>query len=36
VLLRYDIYVFTIALKMLIGNRGKFYAMIFGVALTSL
>jgi putative ABC transport system permease protein len=28
--------VYTIALKMLIGNRGKFYAMVFGVALTSL
>jgi putative ABC transport system permease protein len=28
--------VFVIALKMLIGNRGKFYAMVFGVALTSL
>jgi putative ABC transport system permease protein len=27
---------YLIALKMLIGNRGKFYAMIFGVALTSL
>lgn len=27
---------YTIALKMLIGNRGKFYAMVFGVALTSL
>ncbi len=27
---------FVIALKMLIGNRGKFYAMVFGVALTSL
>ncbi len=27
---------FLIALKMLVGNRGKFYAMIFGVALTSL
>ena len=26
----------TIALKMLIGNRGKFFAMVFGVALTSL
>lgn len=26
----------TIALKMLIGNRGKFSAMLFGVALTSL
>jgi putative ABC transport system permease protein len=34
--LRYDTIVFTIALKMLIGNRGKFYAMVFGVALTSL
>jgi putative ABC transport system permease protein len=28
--------VFLIAFKMLIGNRGKFYAMIFGIALTSL
>jgi putative ABC transport system permease protein len=28
--------VFGIALKMLVGNRGKFYAMVFGVALTSL
>jgi putative ABC transport system permease protein len=28
--------VYTLALKMLIGNRGKFFAMIFGVALTSL
>jgi putative ABC transport system permease protein len=28
--------VLTIALKMLVGNRGKFFAMIFGVALTSL
>lgn len=27
---------YLIALKMLIGNRGKLYAMIFGVALTSL
>lgn len=27
---------YVIALKMLIGNRGKFYAMVFGVALTSL
>ncbi len=27
---------YTIAIKMLIGNRGKFYAMVFGVALTSL
>jgi putative ABC transport system permease protein len=27
---------YLIALKMLIGNRGKFYAMVFGVALTSL
>ena len=27
---------FGIALKMLVGNRGKFYAMVFGVALTSL
>lgn len=26
----------TIALKMLVGNRGKFFAMLFGVALTSL
>jgi len=28
--------VYSIAFKMLIGNRGKFYAMVFGVALTSL
>jgi putative ABC transport system permease protein len=27
---------YTIALKMLFGNRGKFLAMVFGVALTSL
>ena len=27
---------YILALKMLIGNRGKFFAMIFGVALTSL
>lgn len=27
---------YVLALKMLIGNRGKFFAMIFGVALTSL
>lgn len=27
---------YLIALKMLIGNKGKFFAMIFGVALTSL
>lgn len=27
---------YLIALKMLIGNRGKLYAMVFGVALTSL
>lgn len=27
---------YFIAFKMLIGNRGKFYAMVFGVALTSL
>jgi putative ABC transport system permease protein len=28
--------VYLIALKMLVGNRGKFFAMVFGVALTSL
>lgn len=27
---------YLIALKMLVGNRGKFFAMLFGVALTSL
>lgn len=27
---------YTVALKMLLGNRGKFYAMVFGVALTAL